>query len=64
MPPFAATLTILVYQPNVSMAKPVAVVCGSLPGAAIGIGLSLVRSRLRRTHIRVRRRIPAVCPHQ
>jgi CBS domain-containing membrane protein len=42
MPPFAATLTILVYQPNVSMAKPVAVVCGSLLGAAIGIGLSLL----------------------
>jgi len=42
MPPFAATLTILVYQPNVSIAQPVAVVCGSLLGAAIGTGLSLL----------------------
>jgi hypothetical protein len=36
IPPFAATLTILIYQPNVSIAQPIAVVCGSLLGAAIG----------------------------
>jgi hypothetical protein len=33
---FAATLTILVYQPNVSIAQPIAMVCGSFLGAAIG----------------------------
>ena len=32
----AATLTILVYQTNVSIAQPIAVVCGSFLGAAIG----------------------------
>jgi CBS-domain-containing membrane protein len=40
--PFAATLTILVYQPNVSIAQPVAVVCGSILGATIGSLLSLL----------------------
>ena len=40
VPPFAATLTILVYQPNVPIAQPIAVVCGSLFGAAIGTVLS------------------------
>jgi CBS-domain-containing membrane protein len=42
IPPFAATLTILVYQPNVPIAQPVAVVCGSVLGAAIGTLLSLI----------------------
>jgi hypothetical protein len=42
IPPFAATLTILVYQPNVSIAQPIAVVCGSLLGAAIGTVLSVL----------------------
>jgi CBS-domain-containing membrane protein len=42
IPPFAATLTILVYQPNVSIAQPVAVVCGSFLGATIGTLLSLL----------------------
>ena len=42
IPPFAATLTILVYQPNVSIAQPIAVVCGSLFGAAIGTALSVL----------------------
>jgi CBS-domain-containing membrane protein len=42
IPPFAATLTILVYQPDVSIAQPVAVVCGSLLGAAIGTVLSVL----------------------
>jgi CBS-domain-containing membrane protein len=40
IPPFAATLTILVYLPNVPIAQPIAVVCGSLFGAAIGSVLS------------------------
>src|SRR5882672_6412436 len=42
IPPFAATLTILVYQPNVSIAQPIAVVGGSLLGAAIGTVLSVL----------------------
>ena len=42
IPPFAATLTILVYQPNVSIAQPIAVVCGSLFGAAIGTVLTVL----------------------
>ena len=42
IPPFAATLTILVYQPSVSIAQPIAVVCGSLFGAAIGTVFSVL----------------------
>jgi CBS-domain-containing membrane protein len=42
LPPFAATLTILVYLPNTPVAQPVAVVCGSVFGAAIGTVFSLV----------------------
>jgi CBS-domain-containing membrane protein len=42
IPPFAATLAILVYQPNVPIAQPIAVVCGSLLGAAIGTVLSVL----------------------
>jgi hypothetical protein len=42
IPPFAATLTILVYQPNVSIAQPIAVVGGSPFGAAIGTVLSVL----------------------
>ena len=42
IPPFAATLTILVYQPNVAIAQPVAVVCGSVLGTTIGTLLSLL----------------------
>jgi CBS-domain-containing membrane protein len=41
VPPFAATLTIMVYLPNAPVARPVAVVCGSVFGAAIGTVLSL-----------------------
>jgi CBS-domain-containing membrane protein len=36
VPPFAATLTILIYLPEVSIAQPFAVVVGSTCGAAIG----------------------------
>ncbi|WP_225705848.1 HPP family protein [Bradyrhizobium cenepequi] len=42
IPPFAATLTILVYLPNVPIAQPIAVVFGSVFGAAIGTVLSVV----------------------
>jgi CBS domain-containing membrane protein len=42
IPPFAATLAILVYQPNVSIAQPIAVVGGSFLGAAIGTVLSVL----------------------
>jgi CBS-domain-containing membrane protein len=42
VPPFAATMTILVYLPDVSIAQPFAVVCGSVFGAAIGTVLSLL----------------------
>jgi CBS-domain-containing membrane protein len=42
VPPFAATLTILVYLPNASVAQPIAVVCGSVFGAAIGTVFSLL----------------------
>jgi len=41
-PPFAATLTILVYLPNASVARPIAVVCGSVLGATTGTIFSLV----------------------
>jgi len=42
VPPFAATMSILVYLPQVSMAQPLAVVAGSTFGAAIGAVLSLL----------------------
>jgi HPP family len=42
IPPFAATLTILVYLPNTAVAQPITVVCGSVLEAAIGTLLSLV----------------------
>jgi CBS-domain-containing membrane protein len=42
IPPFAATLTILIYQPNVSIAQPIAVVGGSFLGASIGTVLSVL----------------------
>jgi CBS-domain-containing membrane protein len=41
VPPFAATMTILLYLPNVSIAQPFAIVVGSALGAAIGTALSL-----------------------
>jgi CBS domain-containing membrane protein len=40
VPPFIATLTILLYLPEVSIARPFAVVVGSTAGAAIGTGLA------------------------
>jgi|ERR1700740_543436 CBS-domain-containing membrane protein len=40
--PFVATLTILVYLPHTPVAQPIAVVCGSVFGAATGTVFSLV----------------------
>lgn len=42
VPPFAATMTILLYLPGVAIAQPFAIVAGSVVGAAIGSMLSLV----------------------
>ena len=42
VPPFAATLTILLYLPNAAVAQPAAVIGGSVLGAAIGTMLSLL----------------------
>src|ERR1700730_15908318 len=42
IPPFAAPLAMLGYQPNVPIAQPIAVVCGSLLGAAIGTVLTVL----------------------
>jgi hypothetical protein len=41
VPPFAATMTILLYLPDVWIAQPFAIVFGSILGAAIGTVLSL-----------------------
>jgi CBS-domain-containing membrane protein len=41
VPPFAATMSILLYLPSVSIAQPFAVVVGSVLGAAIGTVLSM-----------------------
>ena len=45
IPPFAATLTILVYLPNVLIAQPIAVLGGAFLGAAIGAVYSLLPLR-------------------
>ena len=42
VPPFAATMTILLYLPDVSIAQPFAIVFGSALGAAIGTVLSML----------------------
>ncbi|MHB8885094.1 MAG: HPP family protein [Methylovirgula sp.] len=42
VPPFAATMTILLYLPDVAIAQPFAIVFGSVLGATIGTVLSLV----------------------
>jgi hypothetical protein len=42
VPPFVATMTILLYLPNVAIAQPFAIVCGSTFGAAIGAVLRLL----------------------
>jgi CBS-domain-containing membrane protein len=41
VPPFAATMTILLYLPDVSIAQPFTIIFGSAFGAAIGTVLSL-----------------------
>lgn len=42
VPPFAATMTILLVLPEASVAQPYAVVAGSVAGAATGTALSLL----------------------
>src|ERR1700761_9710814 len=42
VPPFAATLAILAYLSDVAIAQPLAVVCGSVAGAALGTVLAMV----------------------
>lgn len=42
VPPFAATISILLYLPQVSIAQPVAIVAGCTLGAVIGTVLSLI----------------------
>ncbi len=42
VPPFAATMTILLYLPDVSIAQPFAIIVGSTVGAAIGTLLSVL----------------------
>ena len=42
VPPFAATKTILLYLPDVSIAQPFAIVVGSTVGTAIGTLLSVL----------------------
>jgi CBS-domain-containing membrane protein len=42
VPPFAATMTILLHAPDLAMAQPFAVVFGSTFGAAIGGSLTLL----------------------
>jgi CBS-domain-containing membrane protein len=42
VPPFAATMTILLHAPDLAIAQPFAVVFGSTFGAAIGAGLTLL----------------------
>jgi CBS-domain-containing membrane protein len=42
IPPFVATLTILLYLPDASIARPIVVVCGSVLGAAIGTLFSFI----------------------
>ncbi len=42
VPPFAATMTILVYLPDVAIAQPFAIVIGSTLGAAIGTVLAVL----------------------
>jgi CBS domain-containing membrane protein len=42
VPPFAATLAILAYLPEVQIAQPLAVVCGSVAGTVIGTVFAMV----------------------
>ena len=42
VPPFAATMTILLHAPDLAIAQPFAVVFGSTFGAAVGAGLTLL----------------------
>ena len=46
VPPFGATLTILMLLPEASVAQPSALIVGSVGGAAVGTGISLFGSGL------------------
>ena len=46
VPPFAATLTILMLLPDTPVAQPYALIVGSVCGAAVGTGVSLMGSGL------------------
>ena len=46
VPPFAATLTILVLLPKTPVAQPYALIVGSVCGAAVGTGVSFLGSGL------------------
>lgn len=45
VPPFGATLAILLYLPDSKIAKPLPVICGSVGGAAIGTALATLLGR-------------------
>lgn len=44
VPPFGATLTILMLLPDAAVAQPYALIVGSVAGAAVGTGISLFGS--------------------
>jgi len=44
VPPFGATMTILMLLPDAAVAQPYAVIAGSVCGAAVGTGISLFGS--------------------
>ena len=46
VPPFAATLTILMLLPDATIAQPYALITGSVVGAAVGTGISFFGSGL------------------
>jgi HPP family len=46
VPPFAATLTILMLLPDAPVAQPYALIAGSVCGAAVGTGVSFFGSGL------------------
>ena len=46
VPPFAATLTILMLLPETPVAQPYALIMGSVCGAAVGTGVSFLGSGL------------------
>ena len=61
VPPFGATLTILMLLPDTPVAQPYALIVGSVCGAAVGTGVSLFGQRSRNGGARNDR---FVCAHQ